>query len=85
MHSFQVVGRFAIHVLVGVAIFALIAGATILLHELTALLGSRHVHPYIVAGMQAVETLLFAVDLFCFCCFILKEEYVFVRGLLRES
>jgi len=78
----KAVGRFAIHAVVGVAIFAIVAGAAVLLNKFNEYVLEQHVPSYISFTLPLIEFLTFAVDTILFVVFILKEAYVLLRKIL---
>jgi hypothetical protein len=66
-------GRFALHTLVGVVMFAVVGGAAVFLNYFTNLIEQLGISPYIVVAIQGLEFFLFAVDFLCLVIFIVKE------------
>ena len=79
------VSRFVLHTLVGVTLFSLIGGATILLHYATGLIEYSGVSPGIVRTIQALELFLFASDAVCLVVFVCYETWQFLREILRPA
>jgi hypothetical protein len=76
-------GRFALHTLVGVVMFAVVGGAAVFLNYFTNLIEQLGISPYIVVAIQGLEFFLFAVDFLCLVIFIVKETWVFCREIIR--
>jgi hypothetical protein len=77
----KVIVRFAAHIIGGVIIFGLITLAVLALHLLTHWVETQGISPYIVAALQTVEFVLFAVDVVCLFVFIFKEARTFILSL----
>jgi hypothetical protein len=78
------VGRFALHTIVGVFLFCLVAGAAVLLAYLTEVIERIGVSPYIVMAIRGLELFLLAVDLLCLMFFVGNEAWIFCRDTIRE-
>lgn len=79
----KTVGHFVLHILVGTALFAVIAGAAFLLGRFTQFLGSDGA-PYLLMGVcNVVADILLVIDVVCFLCFILAEAFKLLREIYR--
>ncbi len=66
--------RFAIHVIVAVALFGLISAAAVALNQLTVYLEHRNLAPaFVVMGMKGLEYVLWAADFVMFGWLIIAE------------
>ena len=79
------VSRLVLHTLVGVTLFSLIGGATILLHYATGLIEYSGVSPGIVRTIQALELCVFASDAVRLVVFVWCETWRFLREILRSA
>jgi hypothetical protein len=85
VHDLKLVAAFAFHVLVAVALFALIGGAAALLDYYTKVLAGLGMSPLIVEAIKATEFFLFAVDLLCFVVYTTRETWLLLRSMFRPN
>ncbi len=85
--SLKFVVKFVIHIVVGAALFAVVACAAIYLHKfmdyVLADAGPRM--EYISTAVEGVEILLFGADLICLVAFVVKESLVLLRVLWADA
>lgn len=79
----RLVGRFASHTTVGIALFSLVGGAAVLLNYFTNLIERVGVSPHIIMAIEGQGYFLFAVDLLCLVVFVGKEAWDFCRDIMR--
>jgi TRAP-type C4-dicarboxylate transport system permease small subunit len=79
----RLVLRFALHTIIGVALFLLIGGAAVFLNYCTIWIEGTGISPYVMYGVHGIEFLLFAIDVICFLVFVFKETWIFVRDIIR--
>ena len=82
MNSLRHAFTFALHTIVGIALFGMIAGAVWVLHVVTAALQTAGLPPYILSVLTFVEYLLFAIDVLSLVVFVSTECVTFLRHLL---
>lgn len=82
MHNLKLISAFAFHTVAAVLLFALIGGAAALLNMYTRLLERAGMSEIILQAIHFTEYFLFAVDLFCFVVFILREVWLLLREML---
>lgn len=82
MHNLRLISAFAVHTVAGVLLFALIGGAAALLNMYTRLLERAGMSELIIQAIHLTEYFLFAVDLFCFVVYILREVWLLLREML---
>jgi hypothetical protein len=85
MHDLKLVAGFAFHVVVAVALFALIGGAAALLDYYTKLLANVGMPHVIITAIKITEYFLFAVDLLCFVVYVTRETWLLVRAMLLPA
>ena len=73
--------QFAVHVLVGTCIFAIIAGAAVVLELAVRKLELYGIGRVVILGLKAAEYSLFGVDLFLFACFLWRTANRTVKQL----
>lgn len=73
------------HTTVGVVMFGVIGGATVLLNDAARLIAGTGISPYIVLGVQGLEFFLFAADLVCVVAFVSMETWTFLRDIVRPD
>ena len=64
---------FAVHAVVGIAIFGIIAVAAVLLDLGVRKLKAYQAGPAIILGLEAAEYLVFSIDLFLFALFLFRN------------
>jgi cell division protein FtsX len=64
--------KFAVHGVLGSAIFVLIAIPAVSLSVLVKWLQSREIDAYLIYGLKSAEYLVFAVDLILFAWFVIR-------------
>lgn len=82
MHDLKLVAGFAFHVVVAVALFALIGSAAALLDYYTKILAGLGMAPLILEAIKATEYLLFALDTLCFVVYTIREAWLLLRAML---
>lgn len=68
----QPLWQFAVHGIIGTALFVLIAAPAVSLSLLVKWLQQREIDHILIYGLRAAEYLVFAVDLALFACFIIR-------------
>jgi hypothetical protein len=74
---------FTVQVLLGAIGFLVIFGAAVAISVFVKACDGMVPH-WVQAGAEFAEKALFAVDLFCFCLFILSEALKLLKGLWNE-
>ena len=82
--ALRAVSRFVIHTVVGTILFLLIGVAALALHQLVVFVETHGASAYVVAGLKAVELVLFSVDVCLLGLFLLKETAILVVQICRE-
>ncbi len=85
MHNLRLIAGFAFHVIVAVALFALIGGAAALLNMYTRLLEQVGMSPLIIRAIHLTEYVLFAADMLCFLVYTGREVWLLLREILRPQ
>ncbi len=85
MHNLRLIAGFAFHIIVAVALFALIGGAAALLNLYTRMLERAGMAPWIIQAIHLTEYLLFAADLQCFLVYMGREVWHLLLEILRPS
>lgn len=81
METLKVLWHFVVKVVAGVAIFLVIAGAALLLWEITEWM-DRQGAPYVLQwGCTGIADLLFFSDVICFGFFIIAESWKLLREI----
>ena len=83
MKSLEAAFTFALHTVVGIALFLIVAAATWVLRHVVIALEQDGISRLILAVLTGVEYLLFAADVICLVLFVIVECVSFVRRLLR--
>lgn len=73
--------QFAVHALVGIAIFAIIAGGAVALELAVRALAMHGIGPVIIFGLKAAEYAVFGVDLILFGVFLWRTTKRSVQQL----
>ncbi len=73
--------RFAVHSVVGSALFVVIAVPAVLLSLAVNWLEAKQIATGIVTGLKVAEYFLFGVDLLLFAWFVLKAAWHAAKGL----
>jgi hypothetical protein len=81
------VGRFVLHTIVGVLLFALVGAAAVALNYCAGWIAQADVSKYIVYAIQGLEIFLFSADFLCIIAFVIKETLIFLRDIIvpREN
>ncbi len=80
--STKVVFHFAIHILIGVGLFCAVAGAAILLSNLSAWATEHlHVPATITLASEYLADLLFGLDAICLVFYVCVETWVLIREI----
>jgi len=78
--------RFAVHIVLGCLIFALVAASTIGLHwVLNKILDGSPGFPYVREALESAELFIFAADLMCVAAFVVKETWLLLRSLVTTA
>jgi hypothetical protein len=85
LNELKSVLRFAIHAVVGVALFAIVAGAALLLTKFGEIIAEQHASPYISITLNFMELFIFFIDTILFVVFLLKEAYVLLIRIVRSK
>jgi len=75
--------QFATHIIVAMAIFALIAYSAFLLHLLVDWMQDHHLDVPLVYVLKALTYLIMCVDAGAFVIYLFKETNVFVKEILK--
>jgi hypothetical protein len=73
LKTLGIVWHFLVHVVVGVIIFCLVAGAAFGVWKFTFWISSLGAPEWIAIICHAVAYLLFAIDVICICFFVLVQ------------
>lgn len=73
--------QFAVHALVGTCIFAIIAGAAVVLELAVRKLEMYGIGRVVILGLKAAEYALFGVDLILFACFLWRTANRTIKQL----
>lgn len=84
-HPLSVVGRFAVHTIVGVTMFALVGAATVLLSRGADLIAASGISPYVVLAVRGLEFFLFAADVVCAVALVSMETWTFLREIVGRD
>jgi hypothetical protein len=80
--SIKFVVRFATHILLGSALFALVAAVAIALHRLMGLmLDGANTIEYISPAISGVQIFIFGADMICLIGFVAKETVLLPREM----
>lgn len=71
--------------MIGVLLFALVAGAAVFLNYCTVLIEGTGVSRYLVEAVRLLEFFLFACDFICFIVFQGKETWILLREIVRPT
>ncbi len=86
MAAIKFVLRFAMHIVLGGALFAFVAAMTILMHwVMDRILDGVGTMPYVRGLIEGVELFIFAADLVCVVAFVVKETWILLKSLLIET
>jgi hypothetical protein len=75
----EIVGRFALHMVVGTLLFAVVAGLAVLIWVGTQWLEKMGVPYYIFTITEGVAVLFFALDILCLVIFVIAESLKLLR------
>jgi hypothetical protein len=78
------VGRFVLHTIVGVMLFALVGAAAIVLNYCAGWIAQAGVSTYVGAAIQVLEIFLFAADFLCIIVFVTKETFGFLHAIIAS-
>ena len=73
--------QFAVHGLVGSAIFVVITAPAVLLSLLVKWLEDKKTNPVLVSGLKGAEYFVFGVDLLLFGWFVIRTAYRAAKDL----
>jgi len=71
------------HILTGLVLFSVIAGAALLVTNVGRLLGGDGLSYYILTGFDGLGLLLFAADFSCIILFTCVQTILFMRDLVK--
>ena len=80
--SWLVVWEFIIHVMVGSAIFVIIAGFSVLMNYIRLWL---NLEGFVSNALQVVEVIFLAIDALLFIIFILRSSFTFASKIIAEQ
>ena len=74
-----------LHIIIGAAVFCLIAAVALGVHELVGVLESNEVRPAIIKAFKYVEDGIFYADVFLMANFMIVMGKKFIRDLWSET
>ena len=82
MKIIHLVGRFALHSLCGVALFALVSLVALFFNWFGHWISEYGVNIYVALAIQSLEFFVFAVDFLLFVLFMLREATQLARAMM---
>lgn len=81
MASLKLVFHFLTHMVFGTVLFTAIAGIALGLHLFVAWLASFGLPVYLITVLQAIEYLVFAIDIILYVWFVFREAWKLVKEI----
>ena len=82
--AIKAVGKFALHTVVGIALFSVIAVAAVALHHLVIGLETWGAPDYVIYVMRTVEFVIFAADMVLCGLYLMKEILALGKQICLE-
>jgi hypothetical protein len=85
MENLKVVGKFVLHIVVGVTLFLTMACAAIVLNLFSEWTTSIRTPEYITYPLHLLEYFVFCLDVICFLAFCLAETHILIREIASSA